>query len=107
VDIHNVIDLESDRLYPVNDLIQERLGKRISPATLWSWRLKGIKAGDRRVRLECVRLAGTWCTTPKALAVFIWAQSVDPSAIDDPSESPERSERTSQRLAAAGLLRGA
>ena len=62
------IDLEADELIPIGDLTKKRLGKRVSPATIWRWRLKGVKAGGITVKLEAVRVAGVWHTTAAAFA---------------------------------------
>ena len=100
--MNGTIDLENDVLTPVNEITKRRLGKRIAPATLWRWRLKGIKTPTGRVKLECVRVAGCWCTTPKAFAQFIREQS-NVAAVDD--DGPRhRDERTTRRLQSAGLL---
>jgi len=70
-----LIDLETDHLLPVNQLVKERLGRRLSPATLWRWTHKGINVGGQRIRLEAYRVSGVWCTTPAALAAFIRVQT--------------------------------
>jgi hypothetical protein len=98
------IDAAADQLRPVNDVIKARLGKRISPATLWRWRLRGVNG----VKLECLRLGGCWVTSDAAFAEFLRAQTENAlaacaggSADDAPSErSPEKV----RRLKAAGLL---
>ena len=100
--VATLIDPEVDRLTRVCELVKQRLGKYVSPSTTWRWRLKGVKVGDRRVKLECVRLAGCWYTTEKALAEFIRAQSERPTPND--SDAPaKRDARTERRLQEAGL----
>jgi len=94
--MNTLIDLEdvADALFPVARLVEQRIGRRISPPTLWRWRTRGI----RGVRLECYLIGGVWCTTPAALA--------DSSAASLPPVEPptERDPATTRRLAAAGLL---
>jgi len=97
----SLIDPEVDDLRPVNDFVKARFGKRISPATSWRWRLKGVNGA----KLSCVRFGGCWCTTAAAFADFIRAQTANcqpaPLGTDAPTE---RSEATKRKLAAAGLL---
>ena len=95
-------DLENDELRPVNEIIKARLGKRISPATLWRWRLKGVNG----VRLECLRLGGCWVTSDAAFTSFLRAQTENVLAASaGPPEAPrERSPEKIRRLKAAGLL---
>ena len=92
------IDLEHDELIPVGELVRRRLGKRLSPATLWRWRLKGVGG----VRLEAVRVGGVWCTTPAAFADFIRRQTAAALSRHDEGDV-ERSDVTQRRLTAAGL----
>ena len=99
-----MIDPVVDQLRPVNEIIKARLGKRISPATLWRWRLKGVNG----VRLECLRVGGYWVTSNAAFTEFLRAQTENALAActgggadDAPSErSPEKV----RRLKVAGLL---
>lgn len=103
------IDLEHDELTPVGTLVEERLGKRPSPATLWRWRLRGVRVRGQTVYLECVRVGGVWCSTPKAFAEFVRAQteaSTAPAAgrLDRQSTAPTRSEATVRRLETEGLI---
>ncbi|MBI1900939.1 MAG: hypothetical protein HYS13_07485 [Planctomycetia bacterium] len=101
------IDLERDTLTPVRQLVRQRLGKNISPPTQWRWILKGVKAGNGRVRLEAVRVGATWCSTPAALARFFEAQTAAAlaSSVDDDRTRSGRSETVERRLRKAGLLR--
>lgn len=98
------IDPLQDDLRPVNEIIKARLGKRISPATLWRWRLKGVNG----VRFECIRVGGVWCTTATAFAQFLNAQTANALAACTGGSSedtpPERSPEKVRRLKAAGLL---
>ena len=95
------INLEMDVLVPVSELVRQKLGKRISPATLWRWRLKGINGA----RLECVLCGGRWLSTSSSFAEFLRVQTanVQPALIDAPAPT-ERSAATTKKLAAAGLL---
>ncbi len=97
------IDLEADELIPIGDLTKKRLGKRVSPATIWRWRLKGVKAGGVTVKLEAVRVAGAWHTTAAAFAEFISKQTEAANAVHQ-MEPSERSESTERRLAEARLI---
>ena len=78
----SVIDPETDDLRPVGEIVQARLGKSISPATLWRWARKGIGG----VRLEVIRMGGRWLTTDKAFAEFLRAQTAN--ALRATSDSP-------------------
>jgi len=65
------INPETDDLRPVNQIVHERLGKRVAASTLYRWR----SAGVRGVRLECVFVGGVCCTTMAAFAAFVRAQT--------------------------------
>ena len=80
-----LIDLELDELSPVNDLVQQRFGRLLSPATLWRWTHRGITVGGQRIRVEAYRVSGVWCTTPAALAAFVRAQT-DAALGDGPDD---------------------
>ncbi len=41
----HLINVECDELIPVTQLVKDRLGKRISPATRWRWIKKGVGCG--------------------------------------------------------------
>ena len=95
------INLETDDLRPVNDFVQARFGKRISPATAWRWRLRGINGA----KLEVVKFGGCWCTTKDAFAEFLRRQNENcqPSPLDTDAPA-ERSAATTKKLRAAGVL---
>jgi len=78
------IDLEIDTLIPIGELVKQRLGKRLSDGTKWRWRLKGVKAGGRFIKLECVKVGGVWHTTSEAFIRFIEAQTAAANAEDYP-----------------------
>ena len=98
----NTIDLETDTLLPVAPLVEGRVGRRISPATLWRWRVKGIHG----VRLEAYLVAGVWCSTPAALTAFLRDSSAAAmsGAPKTDGRPRERDPETTRRLQAAGLL---
>ena len=99
MDAPQTIDLECDELIPIGELVKERLpGKRLSPATIWRWRLKGV----RGVRLESVLVGGCWCTTRAAFAEFLRAQTAVANAAH--KQGTGRSEDTARDLEAAGLV---
>ena len=54
-----------------------RMGRPVSPATLWRWSSHGV----RGVRLETVKIGGTACTSLEALRRFF-------ARLDDANESP-------------------
>lgn len=97
-----MIDVATAQLRPVHDVIRERIGKRVSPATLWRWRLKGVNG----VRLECVRVGGTWYTTNDAFADFLIAQTANTQEPESSraQQQHSRSPEMERRLRAAGLL---
>ncbi len=100
----SLIDPFKDHLRPVGEIIKARLGKRISPTTLWRWRLKGVNG----VRLQCLRLGGSWVTSEAAFGEFLRAQTENALAAcrgGAEVEAPtERSPEKVRRLQAAGLL---
>ena len=96
-----LIDPEVDDLRPVNDFVLARFGKRISPATQWRWRLRGVNGA----KLSCVRFGACWCTTAAAFADFLRQQTANCSPVTLDSDAPaERSAATSKKLKAANLL---
>lgn len=96
-----VIDLEVDTVVPVNELCKKRLGKRISPATLWRWIHRGVGGG---IRLEAVQAAGVWCSTPAAFAEFLRAQTAACMSSETDDSAAERSEATTEAPPKAGVL---
>lgn len=97
------IDVENDELIPVLDLVQQRLGRRLAPSTTWRWITKGVQVRGTAVKLQAVRVGGTWCTSRPAFADFLRRQT---SAALHPAEqaSEERPESVRRRLRDAGLL---
>jgi Protein of unknown function (DUF1580) len=70
------IDLETDDLRPVNDVVKARLGKRVSQSTIRRWRHTGVNGA----RLEVIRVGGIWVTTVAAFAEFLRSQTETASA---------------------------
>jgi len=101
-----LIDLQNDELIPVQQVIKERLGHKVAPATAWRWRLKGVKVAGQCFKLECVRCGCNWLTTREAFARFLQAQTEAATAAHDHTVdgTPERSEDTKRRLQSQGLL---
>ncbi len=96
-----MIDTATDNLLPVADVIRQRLGRRVGPATIWRWRLKGIN-GEK---LQCIRCGARWMTTVAAFGEFLRAQTANCQPVLLDSDAPtERSDATKRKLAAAGLL---
>ena len=91
--------LEREPLLP---LLERALGHRPSPPTIWRWRHRGIKVGDRRVKLDAQKIGGKFYASPDAVEQFITAQN--PPVGHDEDVATERSAGTTERLATAGLL---
>lgn len=96
-----LIDLETSKLVPLGLLLKERIGRNISPATRWRWIHKGVRGG---IKLEAVCVAGCWHTTREAFAEFLRAQTAAASPDAPTEDAGARSESTTRRLQAAGLL---
>jgi hypothetical protein len=96
-----LIDLEHDDLRPVAAIVRARLGKRVNPSTIWRWRLHGV-AG---VRLECVYVAGIWCSTEAAFGEFIRQTSQAKGApVSSGSNATRRRQVARKQAIAAGLV---
>jgi hypothetical protein len=51
-----------------------RAGRAVSPATVWRWTRRGVRArSGATVRLEAIRVGGTCCTSDEGLARFFRA----------------------------------
>lgn len=93
------IDPETDDLRPVASLAESLTGRKPAPATVWRWCQKGKRHSGK---LPALRVFGTWHTTRAALLTWLCADSTQ---VDEtPTESSDRSESTSRRLAEAGLI---
>jgi hypothetical protein len=67
-----MIDVTNETLLPFSKTpawTEAKLGKRISPATLHRWRLRGC----RGVRLATILIGGQRCTSVEALQIFFEA----------------------------------
>lgn len=95
-----IIDLQRDTLVPVQTMCVERLGRRVSPQSVWRWIVKGCSGA----KLEAVRVSGKWHTTPAAFAAFIEAQTASALPVPEAEEDCRRTEATERRLREAGLL---
>ncbi len=95
------IDLRAEQLILLGEACR-KLSVVASPPTLWRWRTRGVNG----VKLECVRAGRKWYTTYEALNRFLDAQSSlpVPSPAEKPQEPRTRSDKTNDRLRAAGLL---
>lgn len=78
-----MINIEREQLMALGEA-GRLLGWQPSPATLWRWRVKGV----RNVRLDCIRIGGRWLTSREAILRFVKAlassqASVVPANVDD------------------------
>lgn len=85
-----------------------RQGKPVSLSCVLRWVLDGatVEKGPRarKVRLEAVRIAGKWISTPGALRRFILAQQPGYTApIRSPSQRSRAAERAKRELDKAGF----
>jgi hypothetical protein len=81
-------------------------GRRVHVTTIARWIDHGVRVGDRRVRLEEVRVGGRRATTREALARFLEAITPRPEATSLPQPAGDRlrqSEAAARRLRAAGI----
>jgi len=102
----STIDLRTDELLTLAEACR-LLPKTPSPATLWRWRTRGVSVGGQRIKLECIRVGGKWCTTRQAMANFLRRQTdvaLESDEADSADSSTERPAATTERLATAGLL---
>ncbi len=94
------INVLQDQLLTLGDACR-LLPRPPSPATLWRWRVRGVNG----VKLECVRVGGSWATTAEAVAEFLLAQTNHAARPESMYENREgRSETTTRRLRNSGLL---
>lgn len=101
----SIINPEVDDLEPAQALLKRKLGRRVSPGTLWRWHKKGC----RGIRLECLRVGGILQTTAAAVTAFIVGQNRDENSAEVPGSPEERqtkvrSPSTARRLRDAGIL---
>lgn len=83
-----MIDINSETLIAFREVPQwceQTLGKRISPATIFRWRLRGV----RGVKLETLLVGGTRFTSIEALHRFIEGTTVAADgSISKPASPP-------------------
>ena len=107
------IDVEIETLMGVAEAARKvpspRPGRRVCPATVTRWITGGIHVGDgRRVRLEAVKVGGSWVTSAEAIGRFIAATT---PAVEGPGPEPVRtaasrhraSQLAAEQLRAAGI----
>jgi len=83
---------ESEELRPVGAVVAERIGRRLSPASLWRWHTKGLRNG---ARLRVARIGKAVFTCPRWLDQFIAEQNAGqfptaPPAVPNPTEAELR-----------------
>jgi len=90
----------AEKLQLLLPLLDQMLGHKPSPATIWRWCRKGVKVSDRRVKLRATRIGGKLYATVEDVERFIVAQN---PPTDHEDEQSERSPVTQRRLESAGL----
>jgi hypothetical protein len=60
-------DLFTEGLVPLRDAAHLLGGRRVHASSLHRWRNRGV----RGIKLEAVRVGGTWCTSPAAMRRFV------------------------------------
>lgn len=91
---------ESERpeMMPVSDLVRRKIGKHLSPQTIWRWICgRGVSG----VNLEAQSVGGTWYTTDAAWDRFVQQQT---AARHRRSQSNLESSDEDADLKAAGIL---
>jgi len=82
------------KLVKVADLVQQQIGRRLSPTGLWRWTVAGV----RGARLRTVKIGGGLYSCQAWWAEFVARQNPE-------SPPPPNNERaTEAKLRAAGLL---
>jgi hypothetical protein len=77
-----------------------RVGKPVSPSTVWRWTTRGVRARDGMlVRLEAIKVGGTCCTSDQALQRFFQALSAElaPGSLTAPPILENRAELATTR----------
>ncbi len=97
------LPLNGEKLISLSDAAApipgNRGAKRLHPATLTRWIIKGALALDgRRVRLEATRLGNRWLTSAESLARFSAALAIP---ADETATPTPRSPTASRRASAA------
>ena len=105
--------LNGEKLITLSDAVASipgnRGAKRLHPATLTRWILKGALALDgRRVRLEATRLGNRWLTSAESLSRFSAALATPAAETATPApRSPTASRRASDAAVRELERRGA
>jgi hypothetical protein len=91
-------------------LLPSRAGGHVHASTLWRWCTSGAcRPGGGRVRLERVRIGGTWFTSAEAISRFLAKLSAEPDRSDvpllrrTPAQRRRGHERASRELDNAGI----
>jgi hypothetical protein len=87
-----------------------RLGRPVSPATIWRWCHEGVKVPDAGVvKLECIRVSGRWLTSVQAISRFVARQTPGVNN-EPPAETPRKpdkrqcaAEKVGEELEALGI----
>lgn len=70
----------------------------VDPSTVWRWVTRGAQAADGRpVKLEAVRLPGSWRTSRPAVARFVAALTPAPDPTTPPARTPAARKRACDR----------
>jgi hypothetical protein len=109
---HLLAEIEAGEGEPLTRLARRvpsaRQGRPVTLSCILRWVLRGVPLPDGgRVKLEAVRLAGKWISSPGALRRFIIAQTPDhdadrPAPPRPPGRRQQASGRARDELAAAG-----
>lgn len=97
-----MIDAMKDPLIPLANVAAKfpaPSGKRRSMSSLIRWVKKGVDG----VRLEAVRVGGSWYTTEEAVNRFIQSPEQCKAAAETNEAQTESHKRATAKLAAAGL----
>lgn len=97
------IDVINDDLIQLSEAARLYLPNPTNPATLWRWHKRGVLVGDRRIRLETVRVGRIRYTTETAFRRFV-ARTNEAEQPAGPAADPDRHDRTDAKLRAAGVL---
>jgi hypothetical protein len=89
---------DADRLLSLAEACR-LLPSQPSPATLWRWRVRGV----RGIRLCCTRIGGRWAVTRRSLQEFLTAVTAACSPSDDRDSGGDRSPEMLQRLREQGI----
>ena len=68
--------------------VGRKFGKRPHTSTFWRWHMKGLRRGDKVIRLEAWRLGGTLVTSLNAVQRF--TEKLAELAAQETTESPAK-----------------